>query len=106
MPVSVSACWFSRLQSSKLQALYTQTQAALEESDGRVTQLTAELSTAQQEAERLRTDMRNLQVGRGHNVGRRVCGVLRIISACGVGVWVYEHCCTAVLTHVGWRKCV
>jgi predicted nuclease with TOPRIM domain len=49
-------------QSSKLQALYTQTQAALEESDSRVTQLTAELSAAQQEAEQLRNDMRNLQV--------------------------------------------
>lgn len=52
----------SMLQSAKLQTLYSQTQSALEESDARVQQLSAELTTAQQEAERLRTEMRSLQV--------------------------------------------
>lgn len=53
------------LQSAKLQALYNQTQSALEESDARVKELSSALETAQQEAERLRRDMRNLQVRPG-----------------------------------------
>jgi hypothetical protein len=50
------------LQSSKLQSLYSETQSLLEESDARVKQLSGELTTAQQEAEKLRKEMRTLQV--------------------------------------------
>jgi chromosome segregation ATPase len=58
------------MQSSKLQALYDETQSALEASDARVKQLSDELTTAQQEAEKLRKEMRTLQVGTQGMAGR------------------------------------
>lgn len=60
LSLPVAACL--PVQSSKLQALYTQTQTALEASDARVKQLTAQLDTAQKEAGRLKQDMSKLQV--------------------------------------------
>lgn len=51
-----------RQQAAKLQTLYTQTQAALEASDAKVAQLSKQLQTAQDTADNLRRDMRNLQV--------------------------------------------
>lgn len=51
-----------RQQASKLQSLYTQTQAALEASDAKVDELSKELEVAQDAADKLRREMRNLQV--------------------------------------------
>lgn len=69
--VCISVCVV--LQSSKLQSLYSETQSLLEESDARVKQLSGELTTAQQEAEKLRKEMRTLQVGKGVCLGVFVC---------------------------------
>lgn len=51
-----------RQQAAKLQTLYTQTQAALEASDAKVADLGKALQVAQDTADNLRRDMRNLQV--------------------------------------------
>jgi uncharacterized protein YlxW (UPF0749 family) len=50
------------LQATKLQALYAQAQADLETAEGKVVSLSAELEAAQDTAEKLRREMRNLQV--------------------------------------------
>lgn len=52
-----------RQQASKLQKLYTQTQEALDNSDTKVKELSKQLQVAQDTADNLRRDMRNLQVG-------------------------------------------
>jgi hypothetical protein len=50
------------LQAAKLQSLYAQAQADLDDAEGKVVTLSAELEAAQDTAEKLRREMRNLQV--------------------------------------------
>lgn len=81
VPVSLPVCMrvSACVQSSKLQSLYSQTEAAFKESDAKVKQLSSELATAQMEAKGLKNELRNVQVSRlidwlgGRSVSQSVC---------------------------------
>jgi chromosome segregation ATPase len=57
------------LQATKLQSLYAEAQSDLEAAEGKVVSLSAELEAAQDTAEKLRREMRNLQVLRCRRLG-------------------------------------
>jgi peptidoglycan hydrolase CwlO-like protein len=65
------------LQATKLQTLYAEAQSDLEEAEGKVVTLSAELEAAQDTAEKLRREMRNLQV--------------RHMLTLGDGSWAIHH---------------
>jgi len=50
-------------QASKLQSLYSQTESQVAESEAKVAELNAQLVAAQDQAEILRRELRNMQVG-------------------------------------------
>lgn len=105
------------VQSSKLQSLYSQTEAAFKESDARVKQLSSELATAQMEAKGLKNELRNVQVsrskggpkkagwtpggGRGLGRGERTVGSRNGGSYIGLG-WSVSQSCQSANQSVDW----
>jgi hypothetical protein len=94
------------LQATKLQSLYAQAQSDLEDAEGKVVTLSAELETAQETAEKLRREMRNLQVRPwpDNDTGASTASVL----CCASVLWLFDPwqpglTCTGVLV---WSICV
>lgn len=62
------AMFAASTQAAKLQSLYSQTESQVAESEAKVAELSAQLVAAQDQAEVLRRELRNMQVRTGASI--------------------------------------